>query len=130
MAYCKNCGGSVENNTKFCPNCGTALNYSSSTSSSNSNGSKTSDDDVSYFNSGNAYDNNVSTGAKVVRTAVGVGIAASLLHGLFRPRRRPAPPPPPMGPPPMGPRHHGPRPPMGGGPGMHGGPRRPGRRGF
>ena len=71
-----------------------------------------------------SYEPRYSAG-RVIGTVVGAGIATSLLHGLFRPRRRHLPPPP------IGihrPMRHGPwgrpgmgRPPMG--PGRRPGPR-------
>ena len=107
MAYCKYCGSALENNAKYCSNCGSTVKASSQENSSNSqsNSSSTVYTETSY----NPY----HSAESIIGAAVGAGIATSLLHELFRPRRRHAPPPPPMGPRhmgPMGPRPARPRP--------------------
>lgn len=90
MAYCSNCGASINAGANFCPSCGARLN-SSATQSQSSDTSK--------------------TVATIAGTAVGVSILSRMMHR--RRRHMIMPPPPhrgPMGAPhrggPMGGPHH------------------------
>lgn len=71
MAYCQNCGATIDTNANFCPSCGAAQNGTNAQTQ-------------------NAHHSDT---AKTVATAAGTALGVSMLSRKLHRRRRPPMPP-------------------------------------